>query len=388
MVDDNTDKVGRNAPCPCGSGKKYKRCHGVLRPERAQGLPTEIVRQMVEAEKRQKSFEAQYGKGKPIITAEFNDYRLVAVGNEIHYARSDKTKFFPDFLGNYVRSKLGTDWGNSELQKPLEERHQILRWYDSMCSYQRTLVPGDDGTYRASPNGATLSWLRLAYDLYLIKHNSILQERLLRRLRNPQQFQGARFELCVTASMLVAGFDVQFEDEGDSTRKHAEFLATHKSGLKIAVEAKSRHRDGVLGFRSQSRRGLTDIEPRVAVEGLLRDAVSKEPEHPYFVFIDVNLPYAKAGTENPEWFAEMAESVQTVRKEWAPGDFPANAVFFCNDPTHHEPEVVPDGRSFWCYVLPVEGARHALPDSQLALDVARATTWRTNIPNEYPVDTK
>jgi len=21
-------KVGRNAPCPCGSGKKYKKCHG------------------------------------------------------------------------------------------------------------------------------------------------------------------------------------------------------------------------------------------------------------------------------------------------------------------------------------------------------------------------
>ena len=23
------DKVGRNDPCPCGSGKKYKRCHGL-----------------------------------------------------------------------------------------------------------------------------------------------------------------------------------------------------------------------------------------------------------------------------------------------------------------------------------------------------------------------
>jgi preprotein translocase subunit SecA len=22
------DKVGRNDPCPCGSGKKFKRCHG------------------------------------------------------------------------------------------------------------------------------------------------------------------------------------------------------------------------------------------------------------------------------------------------------------------------------------------------------------------------
>jgi preprotein translocase subunit SecA len=23
-------KVGRNDPCPCGSGKKYKHCHGRL----------------------------------------------------------------------------------------------------------------------------------------------------------------------------------------------------------------------------------------------------------------------------------------------------------------------------------------------------------------------
>jgi preprotein translocase subunit SecA len=23
-------RVGRNEPCPCGSGKKYKQCHGKL----------------------------------------------------------------------------------------------------------------------------------------------------------------------------------------------------------------------------------------------------------------------------------------------------------------------------------------------------------------------
>ncbi len=28
-VKSNGRKVGRNDPCPCGSGKKYKRCHGV-----------------------------------------------------------------------------------------------------------------------------------------------------------------------------------------------------------------------------------------------------------------------------------------------------------------------------------------------------------------------
>jgi len=24
-----SDKVPRNAPCPCGSGKKFKKCHGL-----------------------------------------------------------------------------------------------------------------------------------------------------------------------------------------------------------------------------------------------------------------------------------------------------------------------------------------------------------------------
>ena len=27
---DTWGKVGRNEPCPCGSGKKYKHCHGTL----------------------------------------------------------------------------------------------------------------------------------------------------------------------------------------------------------------------------------------------------------------------------------------------------------------------------------------------------------------------
>ena len=30
-------KVGRNDPCPCGSGLKHKRCHGKLASERSQG---------------------------------------------------------------------------------------------------------------------------------------------------------------------------------------------------------------------------------------------------------------------------------------------------------------------------------------------------------------
>ena len=29
-VADEVPRVGRNDPCPCGSGKKYKACHGKL----------------------------------------------------------------------------------------------------------------------------------------------------------------------------------------------------------------------------------------------------------------------------------------------------------------------------------------------------------------------
>ena len=31
-------KVGRNDPCPCGSGKKYKQCHGLNQPSETPGV--------------------------------------------------------------------------------------------------------------------------------------------------------------------------------------------------------------------------------------------------------------------------------------------------------------------------------------------------------------
>lgn len=30
IVTSQLSKVGRNDPCPCGSGKKYKKCHGLF----------------------------------------------------------------------------------------------------------------------------------------------------------------------------------------------------------------------------------------------------------------------------------------------------------------------------------------------------------------------
>src|SRR6202022_1185506 len=35
-------KVGRNDPCPCGSGKKYKKCHGRLEQTSQTSLPPDV----------------------------------------------------------------------------------------------------------------------------------------------------------------------------------------------------------------------------------------------------------------------------------------------------------------------------------------------------------
>jgi uncharacterized protein len=33
-----TEKIGRNAPCPCGSGLKFKKCHGLPGKEKPHDL--------------------------------------------------------------------------------------------------------------------------------------------------------------------------------------------------------------------------------------------------------------------------------------------------------------------------------------------------------------
>src|SRR5438128_740323 len=106
----NRGKIGRNEACPCGSGKKHKRCHGSIDgtvsagPPRLIEIPDIIQQRVIAHQLKSSAFEAEHGKGRPIVTAEFKEWRFVAVGNELHYSRKEKTKFFADFLSNYLRN--------------------------------------------------------------------------------------------------------------------------------------------------------------------------------------------------------------------------------------------------------------------------------------------
>src|SRR5216684_67638 len=97
-------RIGRNDPCTCGSGKKYKRCHGsVSSPPR---IPEDQLREMfrtVEAQRVQR--ERQQGLGRQIISAEVDGTRFVATKHRIYHSRNWKT--FHDFLTQYLANVLG-----------------------------------------------------------------------------------------------------------------------------------------------------------------------------------------------------------------------------------------------------------------------------------------
>src|SRR6266478_5218397 len=99
-------KVGRNDPCPCGSEKKFKKCHGGISAQPAPALPPlskEALETKIEQIKAlQKQREQQQGLGKSIISLEFHGYRIVAVGNKLFYSKGWKT--FHDFLHHYIKT--------------------------------------------------------------------------------------------------------------------------------------------------------------------------------------------------------------------------------------------------------------------------------------------
>ena len=259
-------KIGRNDPCPCGGGKKYKRCHGFITQVRAFELGKTLA---ARAEVARVQRERQQGLGKPIISATFKGERFVAVKNRLFHSSTFRT--FHDFLLRYITAALGTEWGNAEIAKPVDQHHPIIVWYQALCAHQRTFMK-ESGKVKDGPwTGATAAYLHLAYDLYALDHNAELQERLVARLRNRETFTGARYEVYVAAIFVRAGFDIAFENEQDGSTTHCEFTATNRrTGKRFSVEAK----------RREGR--------RLRIGHLFNDALTKRANHTRVIFIDVN----------------------------------------------------------------------------------------------------
>lgn len=295
-------KIGRNQPCPCGSGKKFKKCcylkgTGRLIPSftKIESTPElEKLKHKAEQEnnERRKKYLEPLGIYinfvKPTI---FRGKKFWTMGSRLFYERPPEETFH-DFIIYVFTQTLGEEWRKSEDSLPQDKQHFIYKSYLKYRGWLRRNMTEQNRVgkvWAMKPDGWTLALLTLAFDVYCIMHTTNLPEVILNRLKNHDQYQGARYEIAVAAIFARLGYKLSFLDEKDIKTTHPEFIATDpENGEQIAVEVKSKHRDGVINTAGQTPE---DQLLWGDVQRLYRQAKKQNPKNiPFLIFIDLNSP--------------------------------------------------------------------------------------------------
>lgn len=384
MPAENT--LSRKSRCPCGSGARYKHCHGRfdwMGIANYLSVPIAVLEKFEQTQAREQSFRTTH-KIQPAKTVEHNGRRLVAVGDELFERDADEAGMFTDFLLDYPSLMVGEDWLHSEMKKPENQAHPLATWKIKTLKQlsQATHIGG--GRIATIPSNAAMSWMQLAYDLYLIRNNADLQRGILNRLkRSDNNFQGARFELAVVAIMICAGFSVAYSAEDDPSKTHPEFIAFNEAGLALAVEAKSRSRDGVLGYTQKGWKGRgSNWRHSISGDALAKAGV-KSYMAPAVVFIEPNVPVST--------FDSLAEVEKLVRQEVASyeasheAEVSFGAAFYINDPSYHDLDAQPRGLTLRAWCIPVAITNTATkPDPRIYKLISEGFARRCSIPQTYP----
>jgi hypothetical protein len=396
----NTQKIGRNDLCPCGSGKKHKRCHGAsfaarvpsqqdgpfsIRLHDQNTAPPEVLAKAMAVIREQQLQERErtqhFGLVRPEVAIDFHGYKFVTIGGTLLYMPRERCRFLTDVLLAYVPQLFGREWFEREIAKPTDDRHPVMQWRIKGMNYMNAQPRLPDGSYCATPTGPLLAYLSFAYDLYVVAHNARLDKQLIERLKQMDQFQGARHELFAEATCLRAGFKIEHENESDRSSRHAEFTATHlATGQTISVEAKSKHRPGVLG-QTGAREAANAVNLRFG--HLLNDAVAKNPPHPLVVFLDMNMPFETANRLlSPQpLHALILRTLNRMRKEYG-GKDPITQVIITNHPGHYtKDEEIPQHPHMLGQIslVPLKPAH-----MEALVAVTQATNLYGNIPQELP----
>ena len=283
--------------------------------------PEDLARMSLEMQRheaREHRRRLMQGLGRRIVSFESHGFRLVAIGNEVRWSKGWRT--FHDFLLDYIKAALTPEWGTAELAKPEGEQHPLMTWFRRVGAFLQAPAKTRQGDINtAQMTGVVRAYLGLAYDLYLSAHNAELPELLMKRLRNRNTFEGVLYEAFVVGCFAKAGFEIEFEDEGDSTVSHCEFTATHKTtGRKFSVEAKA-------VTSASGRAGAGGQPPRT--RGKLYDALRKNAEHERIIFIELNRTQTLSATGEPDWAAPIDAELAAAERELTIAGNPAPPVY-------------------------------------------------------------
>ncbi|ULO22401.1 SEC-C domain-containing protein [Methylocystis sp. SB2] len=323
--------LSRNKPCFCGSGKRFKHCHGaytINRPdapiENWHVVPQYVRDAFNQGQMAKVRHYQQFGLHRPPLLAGSDRDRFIVRGDQIlHWAGGGS------FL-NFLESDLLRDMGEGFRRN---EAHPLHVWWKSMRAHAEAYSKsGAHGKILSTV--AAINFFTVAHDLFIIADNARPRERLLKSLRVPDQFHGARHELMVAASLVRAGFKIDFSDETDSDRKHCDATAIHRrTARSYFVEMKAKGRPGILGKPGPSP---SPDEMKRDVSRLLRVALEKPASGERLIFLDMNLPPMPSGTDEGVWWqSDAIASVRAVEKQ--PGNLKPDIsafIVFTNVPSY------------------------------------------------------
>ena len=202
-----------------------------------------------------------------MYTPGFNERPLVSVRSTIY--QTPKQSTFTNFLFNHGLLRLGDEWRETQNQLPLAEQHPLFVLHCQANHFVSKQPRQPGGHVSVVPNGPLSFCERFYYDLYTVDDNNVLQEELLKRLRDRDQFQGAMHELFVEATCLRAGFSIIREVHQGLKPKNVEFIAvtgtdrlamrvwergvgeTQSCGTGACASAAVAHRRGLVGEQVQ-----------------------------------------------------------------------------------------------------------------------------------------
>ena len=368
-------KPGRNDPCPCGSGRKFKKCH-LLSVPRANSIPPEVLEQVLgrfEEAERERQALADMGVFmnfvKPVLHGEG---KIWAIGSGI-FLSLDPNQTFHDFILEVLIDTLGRDWWTEQHSVPIERQHFIVQCAAALAEWKERnsgiAVDVSPGVKALEPDGLGLYLLSLAFDVASLRHTLSLPESLVNRLRHRDQFQGARYELAVSAIFTRLDCEVSFLE--DASSKHPEFVATFRpTGAKLSVEVKSRHRPGVLHMKGEKDE---EAAARGDVRGLFKQALEQDPgDMPFLVFIDLNSPVVGGRRlQDSTWFRDVRNLLDNYGTPTPERPDPFAALILTNY-AHHYQEGVAATRGEHLTVWPLFTRDELDPQLRTRLEVALA----------------
>jgi hypothetical protein len=306
-------KIGRNAPCPCGSAKKYKRCCGdsakpntLLKTASSMEQAFQMrAQEMARALKAKENVrEQQQGYGNPIVSLVDHGYRIVAAGKTVFWNKD--WLVFPDFLLYFLKKTLGFEWGAREQEK--KSPHPIFRWLAKFKDYAARYGTGEGRVKSGLLVGFLSGTLHLAYALYLIAHNDEIPKRLLRRLRDPVTFMPAYYETIVGAALAVAGFEITNAETKATGKPTPEFRARSKKSNKV-YEVEAKRKDRWIAPTAD----VNNEEFKSEFESYVRDQIykasRKKLQNPVF-WLELSIPTL---TTEADWRAIAAHAESVIR---------------------------------------------------------------------------